>query len=95
MAVETLFAQKTHEALIVARREAPLLPICCLCRLIREETGVSLENERWITQRTYGRTHGINPPDCLLTHTYCPQCFAQVMDRMRGRLSGSLTGKPR
>ena len=83
MAVETLFAQITHEALSASRGETTVLPVCCLCRLIRDETGVSRESAPWVTQRTYQTTHGVNPADCAVTHTYCPKCFTQVMDRIR------------
>jgi len=83
MAVETLFAQITHETPSASRRETSLLPVCCVCKLIRDETGASLDRERWVTQRTYRKTHGVNPADCLLTHTYCPGCFTQAMDRMQ------------
>jgi hypothetical protein len=84
MAVETLYAQITHEAPSVSRRETALLPVCCMCGLLRDDTRPSLDDERWVTQRTYQTTHGVNPADCLLTHTYCPGCFTQVMDRRRG-----------
>ena len=83
MAVETLVAQITPEAPSASRKETTVLPVCCLCRLIRDETGVSRESARWVTQRTYRQTHGVNPADCLLTHTYCPECFTQVMETMR------------
>jgi hypothetical protein len=42
MAIDTLFAQITHEAPSASRKETPLLPVCCLCRLIRDEIGASL-----------------------------------------------------
>jgi hypothetical protein len=83
MAIESLFAQITHEAPSASRRETTVLPVCCLCRLIRDETGVPRDRARWVTQRMYRQTHGVNPADCLLTHTYCPKCFTQVMDRIR------------
>jgi hypothetical protein len=82
MAVETLFAQIIHGAPSVSGSETSLLPVCCICGLLRDETGASLDRERWVTQRAYRQTHGVNPADCLLTHTYCPQCFTQVMDRI-------------
>jgi hypothetical protein len=81
--VDTLFAQITHAAPSTSRKETPLLPVCCLCRLIRDEIGPSLDRARWVTQRTYRKTHGVNPADCLQTHTYCPGCFTQVMDTIR------------
>ena len=77
------FAQITQAASSVLRKETPLLPVCCLCRLIRDEVGPFLDRARWVTQRTYRKTHGVNPADCLQTHTYCPGCFTQVMDTIR------------
>jgi hypothetical protein len=82
MAVETLFAQIIHEAPSNPNKNTSLLSVCCICGLLRDETGPSLDDERWVTQRTYRKTHGVNPADCLLTHTYCPECFTQVMDRI-------------
>jgi hypothetical protein len=83
MAVETLFAQITHEAPSASMAERPLVPICCLCRLVRDETGASLDRARWVTQRTYRKTHGVNPAECPQTHTYCPECFTQEMETIR------------
>jgi len=81
--VATLFAQITHAAPSTSRTETPLLPVCCLCRVIRDEIGPSLESARWVTQRTYRKTHGVNPADRLQTHTYCPGCFTQMMETIR------------
>jgi hypothetical protein len=83
MAVETLVAQITPEAPFALRRETALLPVCCVCRLIRDETRSSLHGEHWVTERMYRKTHGVNPADCLLTHTHCPGCFMQAMKTMR------------
>lgn len=81
MAGETLSAQIIHEASSASGRETLMLPVCCICGLLRDETGASLDCERWVTQRAYRQTYGVDPADCLLTHTYCPDCFTQVMDR--------------
>ena len=83
MAVDTLFDQITHEAPSALRNETSLLPVCCLCGLIRDEIGASLDGARWVTQGTYRTTHGVNPAECLQTHTYCPGCLTQVMETMR------------
>ena len=80
MAVETLSAPIIHEVPAAPRRKASPLPVCCLCGLIRDEIGPSLDHERWVTPRTYRKAHGVNPADCLLTHTYCPECFTQVIE---------------
>ena len=81
--VGTLFARITHAPPTAARKETPLLPVCCLYRLIRVEIGPSLDSARWVTQRTYRKTHAVNPVNCLQTHTYCPGCFTQVMETIR------------
>lgn len=80
MAVETVFAQITHEAPSASKSNESLLHVCCICGLLRDETGPSLDQERWVTPRTYRKIHGVHPTDCLLTHTYCPACFTQVME---------------
>jgi hypothetical protein len=77
------FAQITQAALSASKKETPLLPVCCLCKRIRDEVGPSLVPARWVTQRTYQMTHGVNPASCLQTHTYCPGCFKQVMKTLR------------
>jgi hypothetical protein len=83
MAPEAVFAQITHEVSSALRTKTTTLHVCCVCRFALDETGPSLDHERWVTQRTLQMTHGVNPADCLLTHTYCPVCFTQVMDRIR------------
>lgn len=84
MAVETLFAQMSHEALCTSEGGGTtLLPCCCVCGLIRDETSTSHAHERWVTQGTYRKIHGVKPSDCGLTHTYCPECFIQVRNRIR------------
>ena len=63
-----------------------LLPVCCICRKIRDHTGPSSDDEHWVTQRTYRKTHGlnrINPANCLLTHTYCLNCFRKFQNSLK------------
>ena len=62
--------------------EPALVPVCSACGLIRE-CGSSSRQERWITKRTYVETHGRTLADCHLTHTYCPACFTDFMERVR------------
>ena len=82
VAIRDTMMQTTRAAFSVLMREpfiAPtLLPVCCVCRLIRDDTRFSPGRELWVTQRTYHKTHGVNPSDLALTHTYCPTCFTQV-----------------
>ena len=84
MALVELFAQTTLETPSASMSKtfvAPtLLPVCCVCRLIRDKTGSSPDRERWVTPRTYRETHGMNPVDFPLTHTYCPTCFTKAQE---------------
>ena len=87
MSFEELSAQTTREAPSAPMREtliAPtLLPVCCNCGLIRDETRSTPGLDRWVTQRTYRENHGVNPTELALTHTYCPKCFTKVQDTVR------------
>jgi hypothetical protein len=98
MALGNLSAQTTRKAPSAPMSEtfiAPMvLPVCCVCRLIRDKTESSPDRERWVTQRTYRKTHGVNPADFLLTHTYCPECFTQVMGTVSQYLRKSCRFSP-
>ncbi|MEO8340868.1 MAG: Hsp20/alpha crystallin family protein [Nitrospirota bacterium] len=87
VAIRDNMIQTTCAAFSVLMREpfiAPtLLSACCVCRLIRDDTRFSSGRELWVTQRTYHKTHGVNPSDLALTHTYCPTCFTQVQGTAR------------
>jgi hypothetical protein len=87
MALETLFTPTTHKSPSAPMKGAliapTMLPVCCLCKLIRDETESSPDHERWVTPRTYRTTHGVNPADVPLTHTYCPTCFTKVQNTAR------------
>ena len=95
MALGNLFAQTTREAPSAPMREAfiapMVLPVCCVCGLVRDDTRFSSGRELWVTQRTYRKTHGANPADFPLTHTYCPKCFtkAQVTTKQYFREIGA------
>lgn len=57
-----------------------ILPICCVCGLIREGTGSSTES--WVTHRQFRQTHGKDPSTYRQSHTYCPTCYKQFMNRI-------------
>jgi hypothetical protein len=79
--------QRFREAPSAPGREtfiAPtLLPICCGCKLIRDDTRLSSGRKLWITPQTYRETHGVNPDELAITHTSCPECFAKAHDTVR------------
>ena len=87
MSLEALVAQTTREAPSVPMREtfvAPtLLPVCCICGLVRDETGSPSGLMCWVTQGAYRATHGMNPTDFPLTHTYCLKCFTKAQETVK------------
>jgi hypothetical protein len=87
MAMKEIAMQHFREAPSAPGRETcippTLLPICCACGLIRDDTRFSPGRALWITQRTYRETHEVNPSDLALSHTYCPNCFTKVQDTVR------------
>lgn len=72
-------AQITQKAQPQPSVERLFLPICCLCKRIRDRSDRPVDHVRWITQRTFRKLHGVRSVDCLFTHTYCPECLSQVM----------------
>ena len=83
MAFDNVFAQTTREATSDPKKDtsiAPtLLPMCCVCHLIRDKPGSFPDRERWVTPQAYQKTNGGHSADVLLTHTYCPKCFTEAM----------------
>ena len=56
-----------------------ILPICCVCGVIRDDTGVEhgegewVKIEKFITNRT----------ELDLSHTYCPACYGKQLDEIK------------
>lgn len=63
--------------------EKSLLPVCCVCGLIRVEPQRPAAPERWVTARIYEETHQIDPREYQFTHTYCPGCYVKFMRKIR------------
>lgn len=87
MSPEHLFAQTTRElpaALMRGTVIAPtLLPVCCVCGLIRDDKSCASSLDCWLTRSMYREAHGIDPTETALTHTYCPACFAKAQGTVR------------
>jgi hypothetical protein len=62
--------------------EPSMIPVCSICGLVQARRG-SAELARWVTKRTYVETHGRTLADCHVTHTYCPACFTDFIERVR------------
>lgn len=88
MSLQKTMTRTTHEEFPTpTSREtfiAPtLLPVCCVCKLIRDDTRFSSGRQLWITSRTYRETHAVDPNELAVMHTYCPKCLTKVQDTVR------------
>ena len=92
MARNALCTQVIDKTSSTSRKALSLIHICCICERLRDDTGPSVDRERWVTLKTYRKTHDMNPANNLLTHTYCADCFPQVMDRIRERFRATPVG---
>jgi hypothetical protein len=95
---ENLLTEDTREVPSVPMREKvlaqSLLPVCCVCNLIRDETRSPCDKEHWVTPRTFRKIHGANPDDLPVTHTYCPECFKMAMGVVSQHLRESCGSLP-
>lgn len=92
MALKTTLVRRFMKRRTLAKEPA-LIPICSSCGLIRDAGGVTVDQERWVTKRTYAKTHDMNLAEYHLTHTYCPDCFTDFMERVRPSLSSVSMGQ--
>jgi hypothetical protein len=75
---------QTIPSLRPAAYMAPLLlPVCCVCGLIRDETASLPSRMSWVTPGSYRRTHNVHSTDLLFTYSYCPDSILQAQTRMR------------
>lgn len=80
-------AQQVHQTRPLSGQEAyvvpRLLPVCCVCRLVRDEADSASHRTLWLTAGSYRRAHNVHSTDLRFTHTYCPDCLLQAQNRMR------------
>ncbi|WP_299982050.1 hypothetical protein [Desulfobacula sp.] len=55
-----------------------ILPICCVCKRIRDDDTGELEPPRWVDVEAYISSK----TDVDFSHTYCPKCYEQAMAEM-------------
>ena len=79
----------------------PLIPICCVCGLVREQQeSVGEDGESWSDLGSYLDRHGMRGSEYKLTHTYCPVCTSRyvpigktfIADRTPKNPSVTITG---
>ncbi|ODS32268.1 MAG: two-component response regulator [Candidatus Scalindua rubra] len=58
-----------------------ILPVCCKCQKIRDDTGYEHGTGKWMTMETYliKRAH------VSCSHGYCPECFEEEMSAFATR----------
>ncbi len=95
MILEQTRAQTIGQSALAPTQKASmterLLPVCCVCGLIRDDIRKLSHRVRWMTPQIYRTTYDVNPAKCLLTHTYCPKCFATVREAARRYVQQSKT----
>lgn len=50
-----------------------ILPICCVCKSIRDDQGQQPGTGKWLKLEDYFKTKGV-----MFSHTYCPDCMVKV-----------------
>lgn len=50
-----------------------MLPICCVCKKIRDDQGQQHGTGKWLRLENYLKKKGV-----MLSHTYCPDCMAEA-----------------
>ncbi len=60
-----------------------LLPVCCVCGLVRDETDPLSHRTLWVTPGSYRKTHHLHSINIPFTHTYCPACFRKAKASMK------------
>lgn len=81
--VELLARVKTHIELKTLRG---ILPYCCICGLIRDDTGVGHGKGEWVKVDKFVT----RKTDAQVSHSYCPNCLENVMDGI-GEKSNNLS----
>lgn len=62
--------------------EPLVLPACCICGLIRDDRKSVLSLATWITLKAYRHAYHVQSKELFFTHTYCPDCLAQIRERL-------------
>lgn len=87
MSSEEIVTQPLLQTIPSSRPEAYLapllLPVCCVCGLICDETDPPSHRTPWVTPGSYRRTHNVHSTDLLFTHSYYPDYLLQARTGMK------------
>jgi hypothetical protein len=64
-----------------------LVPLCSLCRRVRDDNGIGFGQGEWGDVLAYMKRYRLAPADFIFSHTYCPDCcvfYRQLMSYGRG-----------
>jgi YesN/AraC family two-component response regulator len=57
-----------------------ILPVCCVCKSIRDDSGSQPGKGRWVSVEKYIHSKG----KMDITSTYCPECARKAMEEIDG-----------
>ena len=55
-----------------------ILPVCCVCGLVRDDTGVKHGEGEWTSVDKFI----VQGTDAQLSHSYCPRCYDRAMEEL-------------
>lgn len=74
----------------------PLIPICCVCGLVRDpEQSDDGDGASWSDLGSYLDRHGLRGSEYKLTHTYCPVCTSRYIPIAKTFSEARLPKNPR
>jgi DNA-binding NtrC family response regulator len=59
-----------------------ILPVCCVCKKIRDDSGKEPGTGKWIQMEDYIRDKG----EVIVASTYCPECGKKAMEEIEEEL---------
>jgi DNA-binding response OmpR family regulator len=72
LAVRLVFAERILNLQSQIKQLSGLLPICCVCKKVRDDQNYWQQVESYISKRT----------DARFSHGYCPDCFKKAMQEL-------------
>ena len=68
--------KELQKALAEIKTLRGILPMCCVCGLIRDDNGVEQGKGEWMKVDKY--VH--QKTDAKVSHSYCPNCYEKAME---------------
>lgn len=70
-----------------------VVPICCLCEKVRDDTGTEPGEGLWQEFKFYMASHMLRPDEVMLSHGYCPGCLSSFLKLPKGASQGPGLGR--